>query len=256
MPNLESGQKGNIQGGEFDPVLWIEFGVAQWSERLVRRTKDPDKNCLKANTAMISSPHRAEPRRSPTLRYMATPTLFPPHSSIFRERYRAARRFHCGRSLRGSTKGENSIRYCGLSIDVAQWLEHPVHRTGRPGSMTSSLGLIPSRDILALNAWRYRQYAKLLRLAEWRSQEKPSTRSCYLLAWPPNSPDLTSADFFVWGFVKDIVYSQKPRNIDDLRVKITQAFQQITSLMLRRTWAELHHRYELWRVRKGDHVEL
>ncbi|KAJ4438116.1 hypothetical protein ANN_14055 [Periplaneta americana] len=33
--------KGNIEGGEFDSVLWIEFGVAQWSERLVRRTKDP-----------------------------------------------------------------------------------------------------------------------------------------------------------------------------------------------------------------------
>ncbi|KAJ4436928.1 hypothetical protein ANN_17060, partial [Periplaneta americana] len=27
--------KGNIEGGRFDPVLWIEFGVAQWSERLV-----------------------------------------------------------------------------------------------------------------------------------------------------------------------------------------------------------------------------
>ncbi|KAJ4435673.1 hypothetical protein ANN_18289 [Periplaneta americana] len=26
--------KGNIEGEEFDPVLWIEFGVAQWSERL------------------------------------------------------------------------------------------------------------------------------------------------------------------------------------------------------------------------------
>ncbi|KAJ4427744.1 hypothetical protein ANN_25397 [Periplaneta americana] len=34
MPNLESGHKGNIEGGGFDPVLWIEFGVAQWSERL------------------------------------------------------------------------------------------------------------------------------------------------------------------------------------------------------------------------------
>ncbi|KAJ4439588.1 hypothetical protein ANN_07715 [Periplaneta americana] len=32
--------KGNIEGGRFDHVLWIEFGVAQWSERLVRRTKD------------------------------------------------------------------------------------------------------------------------------------------------------------------------------------------------------------------------
>ncbi|KAJ4432499.1 hypothetical protein ANN_21119 [Periplaneta americana] len=34
--------KGNIEGGRFDPVLWIEFGVAQWTERLVRRTKDTD----------------------------------------------------------------------------------------------------------------------------------------------------------------------------------------------------------------------
>ncbi|KAJ4446196.1 hypothetical protein ANN_12890 [Periplaneta americana] len=50
--------------------------------------------------------------------------------------------------------------------------------------------------------------------------------------------------------------SQKPRNIDDLRVKITQAFQQINLLMLQRTWAELHHRYELCRVRNGGHVEL
>ncbi|KAJ4430225.1 hypothetical protein ANN_22437 [Periplaneta americana] len=31
--------KGNIEGGEFDPVLWIEFGVAQWSERLVDRKR-------------------------------------------------------------------------------------------------------------------------------------------------------------------------------------------------------------------------
>ncbi|KAJ4433670.1 hypothetical protein ANN_15980 [Periplaneta americana] len=49
------------------------------------------------------------------------------------------------------------------------------------------------------------------------------------------------------GSVKDIVYSQKSRNIDDLRVKIAQAFQQITPLMLPRTWAELHHCYELCR---------
>ncbi|KAJ4447164.1 hypothetical protein ANN_09165 [Periplaneta americana] len=48
-------------------------------------------------------------------------------------------------------------------------------------------------------------------------------------------------------FVKDIVYSEKPKNTDALRVKITQAFQQITPHMLRRTWAELRRRYELCR---------
>ncbi|PSN42504.1 hypothetical protein C0J52_09789 [Blattella germanica] len=48
---------------------------------------------------------------------------------------------------------------------------------------------------------------------------------------------------------------QKPRNIDDLKLKITQAFTQITPLMLQRTWSELHHRYQLCRVRNGGHVE-
>ncbi|KAJ4434905.1 hypothetical protein ANN_23476 [Periplaneta americana] len=46
------------------------------------------------------------------------------------------------------------------------------------------------------------------------------TRSSYHLAWSPNSPDLTTPDFFVWGFVKGIVYAQKLGN------------------MLQRTWAE------------------
>ncbi|KAJ4430094.1 hypothetical protein ANN_22303 [Periplaneta americana] len=48
--------------------------------------------------------------------------------------------------------------------------------------------------------------------------------------------------------VREAAISQKSRNIDNLRVKISQAFQQITPLMLQRTWAELHHRYELCRV--------
>ncbi|KAJ4430007.1 hypothetical protein ANN_22215 [Periplaneta americana] len=58
------------------------------------------------------------------------------------------------------------------------------------------------------------------------------------------------------GFVKDLVYSQKTRNIDDLRVEDTQAFQQITPVMLQRTWAELYHHYELCRMRNEGHIEL
>ena len=26
------------------------------------------------------------------------------------------------------------------------------------------------------------------------------------IPWPPDSPDITSLDFFLWGYVKDIVY--------------------------------------------------
>ena len=35
--------------------------------------------------------------------------------------------------------------------------------------------------------------------------------------WPPNSPDLTPPDFFLWGFMKNDVYSQRPMDIDDLK---------------------------------------
>lgn len=33
----------------------------------------------------------------------------------------------------------------------------------------------------------------------------------------PRSPDLTSMDFFLWGFVKDEVYATKPKTIEVLK---------------------------------------
>ena len=33
--------------------------------------------------------------------------------------------------------------------------------------------------------------------------------------WPPRSPDLTPCDFFLWGYMKDKVFSTPPRDIDD-----------------------------------------
>ena len=97
-------------------------------------------------------------------------------------------------------------------------------------------------------AWEVRNFLNATFNGMWCGRGGP-------ISWPLNSPDHTPMDFFVWGFVKDTVYAQKPRNINDLREKITQAFQQITPLMLQRTWAELNHRYEFCRERNGGHVE-
>ncbi|KFM61439.1 hypothetical protein X975_20872, partial [Stegodyphus mimosarum] len=38
--------------------------------------------------------------------------------------------------------------------------------------------------------------------------------------WPANSPDLTVPDFFLWGYLKNCVYSTKPRNIQELKENI------------------------------------
>ena len=45
--------------------------------------------------------------------------------------------------------------------------------------------------------------------------------------WPPRSCDLTSLDFFLWGYLKSQVYTNKPQTIDALKVNITNAIQQI-----------------------------
>lgn len=50
--------------------------------------------------------------------------------------------------------------------------------------------------------------------------------------WPPRSPDLTPLDFFVWGYIKNIVYRTQPESMDELIQKVQDAFQTITAQML------------------------
>jgi len=47
--------------------------------------------------------------------------------------------------------------------------------------------------------------------------------------WPPRSCDLTPLDFFLWGYLKSQIYTNKPQTIDALKVNIINAIQQIQS---------------------------
>lgn len=47
--------------------------------------------------------------------------------------------------------------------------------------------------------------------------------------FPARSPDLTPMDFFLWGYVKNIVYQQVPTTVDDMKHRITAACATITS---------------------------
>lgn len=53
-----------------------------------------------------------------------------------------------------------------------------------------------------------------------------------ILEWPPRSPDFNPLDFFVWGFMTDLVYYNKPSNIHELKMKIEEAVDNITPGML------------------------
>jgi len=54
------------------------------------------------------------------------------------------------------------------------------------------------------------------------------------------TPDATSRDFFLWGYVKDQVYVPPlPASIPELKVRIRTAIENITADMLQTVWNEL-----------------
>jgi len=75
------------------------------------------------------------------------------------------------------------------------------------------------------------------------------------IQWPPRSPDITPCDFFLWGFIKGLVYKSKMHSVAELKEKINAAFLQVTNQMLAKTWMELDHRLDVVRATNGGHVE-
>lgn len=83
----------------------------------------------------------------------------------------------------------------------------------------------------------------------WIGQQGP-------ISWPPRSPDLTPCDFFLWGYIKNIVYSQKLRDLNHLKERINEAIRTITQDMLDRVWAEIDYRLDICRATNGAHIEM
>jgi len=50
--------------------------------------------------------------------------------------------------------------------------------------------------------------------------------------WPPHSPDLSTCDFFLWGFLKSRVYNHKPYTLNDLKEAIRQEIRPIDRQLL------------------------
>jgi len=65
---------------------------------------------------------------------------------------------------------------------------------------------------------------------------------------PPN--------FFLWGYVKDKVFSTPVPNITSLKARITDAFATITEDMLENTWREIDYRLAVLRATKRAYVEV
>jgi hypothetical protein len=76
------------------------------------------------------------------------------------------------------------------------------------------------------------------------------------IPWPPHSPDLTMCDFFLWGYIKSLVYRRKLENVEEMKAAIIHAFARVTDEM--REKAALDHRRRLAKCQQldGGHVEM
>ena len=62
--------------------------------------------------------------------------------------------------------------------------------------------------------------------------------------------------FFVWGYIKNIVYAEKIRNIQHLQERITSVIETVTRDMIQKTWQEIEFRLGVSRATNSAHIEM
>lgn len=72
--------------------------------------------------------------------------------------------------------------------------------------------------------------------------------------WPPRSPDITAPDFFLWGYLKSRVYETRPRDLEDLKTRISQEIARIQRPMLENVFQNFLRRLNQCVERKGQHL--
>lgn len=73
--------------------------------------------------------------------------------------------------------------------------------------------------------------------------------------WPPRSPDLSSPDFFLWGYLKGKVYKNRPHTLDDLKVNITTEINNISVNVLKKVSSNMVKRVHACITEAGSHFE-
>ncbi|GFV57251.1 hypothetical protein TNCV_2822681 [Trichonephila clavipes] len=68
--------------------------------------------------------------------------------------------------------------------------------------------------------------------------------------WPPRSCDLTPLDYFLWGYVKSLVYADKPQTLDHLEDNICRVIADIRPQMLEKS----HRKLDYIRASRGSHM--
>ncbi|GFV12211.1 putative transposable element [Trichonephila clavipes] len=72
--------------------------------------------------------------------------------------------------------------------------------------------------------------------------------------WPPRSCDLTPLDYFLWGYVKSLVYADKPQTLDHLEDNIPRVIADIRPQMLEKVIENWTARLDYIRASHGSYM--
>ncbi|GFW19811.1 DUF4817 domain-containing protein [Trichonephila clavipes] len=72
--------------------------------------------------------------------------------------------------------------------------------------------------------------------------------------WSPRSCDLTPLDFFLWGYVKSLVYADKPQTLDHLEDNIRHVIADIRPQMLEKVLENWTSRLDYIRASRDSHM--
>ncbi|GFU74497.1 DUF4817 domain-containing protein [Trichonephila clavipes] len=73
--------------------------------------------------------------------------------------------------------------------------------------------------------------------------------------WPPRSRDLTPLDYFLWGYVKSLVYADKPQTLDRLEDIIRRVIADIRPQMLEKVIENWTSRLDYIRASRDSHMQ-
>lgn len=74
------------------------------------------------------------------------------------------------------------------------------------------------------------------------------------VAWPPRSCDLTPYDFFLWGYLKSLVYANSPASIQDLKDNIRTEITKVTPDLCERVIGNWRSRMTACKRSRGGHL--
>lgn len=154
---------------------------------------------------------------------------------------------------------QNQVNIDRVRDSVEEYPETSTRRrSGQLGISRTSLRRILSRH-LHMHPYKVQLAQQLLPL-DYRQRLIWATRPNRIISrnsefnWPTRSPDLTAPDYFLWGYLKERVYVNKPQTIEQLKHNIEAEIRAIEPETLRAVMQNACLRAQLCIDENGGHL--